>query len=558
MSRMALAVTLVAVGFLLGFSSSAQALSIQPGPAEFVFSNGGRIISAKVDGTDRKVLFGKERLPKNDAMGAADPVVSPDRSTVVFGFRRETRGRTMTDIWRVGVDGSGARKLLVSKPNRSYGDPTFTWDGELVVAYFEKGGGFTRTGLVRVDLDGQINQKIFEIKEKARPFKQPTTITEPDMYGLGKKVLYVAVEGAEGDFTDVGFENDLMVRNIENGRTWKIADAAYDGSWSPAGDQIVYSAQTQNDDLEVCWWASGCEFQSYLEIVKADGTGRTALTNPRLDARNPDWSRDHRIIFESARKLPSVGEASEIYTIHSGGTCLATLTNGSPASVTPAWLTPTYKATYSGRCDSYPEEPTLEIVPDARAFPGSYWLGQRFTTRLLTDSMTEKSGSAYLYLDCDRRLFGECKSPLLLVTGGVCSVRGQFAELASGFLRRQRGVPVFLDRGSEMGDFVLVVTGRSLTYFAGGTGKDRKRGRIEVDGLRRVGGELVHGDLPPAGIPTQDLKLMEKVKSTYAKAGSVRAAAQRLGLRPTRVRANLKFSRVIGKFGEYERINCGS
>lgn len=556
MSRRALAVVSVAIGALLGLSGSAQALSLAPPPADVVFSNGGRILSMKADGSERQVLFGKGREPKNDEMGAVDPVASPDRETVAFGFRREVRGRTMTDIWRVGTDGLGAKRLLVSKPRRSYGDPTFTWDGDLVVAYFEQRAGHTRTGLVRVGLDGRILLKLFELKEKLRPYRQSTTITGPDLADQGRKVLYVSVKGSDGDFSDEGFENDLWVRNLVTDRTRKIAGSVYEASWSGRGDKVVYSRQNPDDDLNICWWNSGCDFQSSLETANADGSGRQVLTDPKLDARAPDWSKDNRIVFQSARNLPSVGEANEIYSIKPDGGCLTMLTNGSPASLMPSWADGSDSSTSAGACGVEPSAPTVEVIPVARSFPGSYWLGQRFTSRLLTDSVTERSGSVYFYLDCDREQRGDCRPPVLLVTGGVCQMRGQFAELGSGFLRNQRGVPVFIDRGSEMGPSVSVIAGRSVVYFYGGTGKGKNRGRLEVDGLRPVGEELEPGGLAPVKIPAHDLKLMKKVKRTYSSSGSVPATARRLGMRPTRVRANLRFSRVIGKFGEYEKVNC--
>lgn len=556
MKTRALTFALVAVGALFGSASVAQALSPAPMPADVVFSNGGRILSMGADGNDRKVLFGKNREPKNDGMGAVDPVASPDRKMVVFGFRREVKGQTLTDIWRVGTNGVGAKRILVSKPNRSYGDPAYGWNGQLVVAYFEKGGAYTRSGLVRVDLDGGIQSKVFELKEKRRPYRQSTTIAGQDWNSRGMKLLYVAVKGSEGDFSDEGFNNELMVRDLTTDRTRKIADSVFDASFSPVSDRIVYSRQNPDDDLNICWWNSGCDFQSSLEVVNADGSGRRVLTNPKLDARSPDWSNDNRIVFQSARNLPSVGEANEIYSIKPDGGCLTMLTNGSPASLTPSWVDGTGSRTDPGGCGSKPSDPTVEVVPVARTFPGSYWFGERYTTRLLTDSATERSGSVFFYLDCDGEFRSDCRPPALVITGGVCEMRGQVAELAPGFMRKQRGVPVFVDRGSEMGDSVSVITGRSVVYFYGGTGKGRNRGQLEVDGLRPVGSELTTGDLPPIGIPAQDLKLMEKVKSTYSKTGSVRATAQRLKMRPTRVRANLKFSRVIGKFGEYERINC--
>ena len=65
------------------------------------------------DGSDREVLFGKDRLPDNRGFGAIEPAVSPDGQKIVFGFRREAGYEALIDIWIMNSDGSGARKLLV-------------------------------------------------------------------------------------------------------------------------------------------------------------------------------------------------------------------------------------------------------------------------------------------------------------------------------------------------------------------------------------------------------------------------------------------------------------
>lgn len=546
--------------FLAGaFTGQAGALSPVPPQAEVVFANGGRVLAMKADGSDRRVLFGKQRRPTNGEAGAIDPVVSPDGSAIAFGFRRHTIGRHLTDIWLMNGDGTNPRRIRVSRPNHAFGDPAFMPNGRLAVAYFRQAGRVARTGLISFDSDGTGPKTMFELRRKRRPYTLPLTVAKPDFSADGSKLLYVLKE-TESDFTDPGFENPLMVRDRATGRTVKLVGDAYDGAFSPDGKRIVYSAQTRDDDLELCWWEAGCRFQSALAVINSDGSGRRMLTGRQLDERSPDWSERNRIVFQSARNMPGVGEASEVFSIQPDGKCLTLLTNGSPASLTPSWSGRVHGNDRPVACGAMPPYTGVEVgvPPRVRSNDGIFWLGPAHGTRLLSDVYTDEGGAFFLYLDCVRQQRSQCNPPAGFWSLDMCFYRGQIAGAFSDGppIRRQRGVPVFRSTGSEMGPFGYVAAGRSLSFFFGGSGRGANLGRLEIEAMRGVNAPVPEGNLPAVRFPSFDIRLMKKVARSYKVTGSVAKSARRLGLRPGNVRNSLRFSRMIKAFGSYGTVNC--
>ncbi len=541
--------------------AASQALTPERPLAKLAYSNGGRILAMNVDGTGRKVIFGKERNPTNDYLGALEPVSSPDGETIAFGFKRQSRINDLFDIWTVGSDGSGARRILKSNARVQYGDPTFMPGGRLMVAFFRENGRRSATGLISIGIDGGDRKTEFRTTQRRRPYVAPKMVMEPDVDRRGKRVAYVLNDGFAGNSFDEGFNNPLMVLDLASGKSRKVAANAYEAVWSPRGDRIAFTRQTDDDDLMTCWWASGCEFTSALAIVKADGSGLRIVNGRRLDERSPDWSSDNRIIFHSARNLPGTGEASEIWSVTPDGRCLTPLTNGSPASLTPAWMETGPATSAPAECGEAPAPTRSVRMPASLSGRGGLlWMGQQPGTRLLSDAGVGEAGAQFLYYDCVRQNRADCRKPAGVWNVDVCTYRGFFAPIygESGQARWQRGTRVFVDRGSEMGPFNFLVAGRSVTFFFGGTGKGAQLGRTEVDQLRTVREETPSGDLPSARFPAGDIKQMKRVAGIFEANGSVRGTARRTGLSPGRVRDNLRFARTLKSHGDYSTVNCGT
>lgn len=481
-------------------ADQARAADQEGGQAKVVFANGGRILSMSADGTGREVLFGKERSPRNDGLGAIEPDVSPDGETVVFGLRREVRGNGLIDIWRVGTDGRNARRILASTVAHRYGDPAFTGEGKIIYAWFRRAKRATSAGLSTVSPNGGKHRSLLRKRQRRRAYTATISYMEPAVSPDGRRILYLENPGYSNSIFSEGFENRLMVLDADSGRSRELTESAYSAAWSPDGKKVVFGAQAADNDLEICWWQTGCDFESTLTVINADGSGRRALTGARLDERSPDWSEDGRIIFQSARNLPETGEATEIYSIRPDGRCLTMLTNGSPASLTPAWSGGSRGDSHPRSCGANPSGSGVELrlPPAGRVGADSLWLGESFGTRLLSSVSADRRSSMFLYLDCDRQRAARCDRPVMIWNLDVCvygdELKGAFRDGPP--IRRQRGLPVYRSTGTEMGTFIYAFPGRSVLFMFGGEGRGRNLGKDEFDQLRGYGEEEPTGKLP--------------------------------------------------------------
>jgi hypothetical protein len=97
-----------------------------------------------------------------------------------------------------------------------------------------------------------------------------------------------------------------------------------------------------------------------------------------------------------------------------------------------------------------------------------------------------------------------------------------------------------------------LITGRSVILIFGGS-----KGAVkEVNALRRLSETRAEGDLPIPQFPNSDIRRMKKVRQTFKATGSIRVAANRLGLSVSTVRDNLRLARNIEIYGDYETVDC--
>jgi Tol biopolymer transport system component len=140
----------------------------------------------------------------------------------------------------------------------------------------------------------------------------------------GKRLVYFHFNG----FDDTG----LFVLNVGNGGKRKIAPCcASGGSWSPQGNEIVFSSSPLATSFEDA-------FHSTLWLVHSDGSGLRQIPIPQSvcggafadpDARgcvNPVWSPDGKTILFRLTTT-GFGEGGDLYTINPDGTGMTQVTH---------------------------------------------------------------------------------------------------------------------------------------------------------------------------------------------------------------------------------------
>lgn len=549
----------------LAIVNPAWALTPPQPTAEVVFSNGGRILSMDADGGNRRVLFGAARRPANDRLGAIEPAVSPDGGSIVFGFRREADYEDLIDIWVIDADGTGARRLARSTQKVRYGDPGFAPDGRIVAASLTTSRNRAEARIFTMDTGGAHRRVLLRLNQKARPWSSWKSFAEPALSPDGDKLLYLLDPGYDEIFTEGGYETSLRLLDLSSRKTRKISDYALGGAFSPDGKRIAYTAVEREDDENFCWSADEyCLDYSRVRVVNVNGSGGRNLTNGRADERSPDWSDDGRIVFQSARgKWRGMAETTEVYSILPNGKCLTRLTNGSPASLAPAWSDPNGSATGPRACGARPAGPNQELALPSASAVGSdaLWLGPDFRSTMLSRAYAGQGGSIFLYGDCGLILVRRCGPPVMLYDFDVCELRGYMAVyLGLAARQKQRGIPVVRETkpGYETARMTFGFSGRTVFYLIGGSGQGDRRmqHRKEIDALRPFGtSKAVVGDLPPPVIPRGDVKAMKRVQRVFARTGTVTRTAKLLKQDVFYVRANLMFGRKFDTEG-YRQVRC--
>jgi Tol biopolymer transport system component len=204
-------------------------------------------------------------------------VASPPGTQIVL----QAGDGTNADIYVANADGSGLTRLT------DYADadraPSWSSEGRQIYFLSPNREGRETWDLYAMNADGT-NVHLF-----VESFDSPYAVS-PD----GTRIALRAF-GPQGNL-------DLFVMNVDGSERTLIADLPCDAyythcetlealAWSPDGQRIAYSAS---------WPGHGLVTNALIGVVNADGAGQRVLTTSELRSTDPAWAPDgQRIVFSS-------------------------------------------------------------------------------------------------------------------------------------------------------------------------------------------------------------------------------------------------------------------
>ena len=286
-------------------------------------------------------------------------------AVVIGGASSATRapliGFTRADgVYVMGIDGSGARRIMRTGPTALYGGIAWSPDGtRLVFAAWD--------GIWLMDADGKNRVRVATGTEPywigAKPQQLfspvPTNFGSPTWSPDGRRIAFTAFQGADN--------RDIWIMNGDGSKPHRLRKTPYfegEVDWSPAGGWLVFDSGSWVSDVYVLrtngtglrnltpgggWVGSGqptwssdgrrIAFGQPSGIWEMDANGRSKVqltSNKGLDGV-PDWSPDGRKIVFVRRLSESTEASAEIYVMNADGTALTRLTYNRVAEGGPAW-----------------------------------------------------------------------------------------------------------------------------------------------------------------------------------------------------------------------------
>lgn len=317
-----------------------------PEKATYYFSNGGRIVSVKADGSDFRVITGKGEGP-DPLYGDFAPAVSPDGTMLAFVRMSETTDhQVVSRIVVTGPDGNGPETSPVHPAPPADGTeiwlsgPSWSPDSSRIF-YTKRREGFWQT-TAEVDSvrpDGTDRETLIDQVVKVNVFNDNSpnylTIDSVDVSPDGKSLLV----SQSGYWWLYGGSGRVDIFNLASKKSRLVSRNAYGGTWSPDGSKILFGSQ-RNRIKSFCN-EGRCGYYSKAFIMNRDGGGVRKLVpgRGRFDEGVGSWAPDgSTIIFGSDRLRRKDRYRFQLYSIRPDGSCLTQLTSRNLESLPGTWV----------------------------------------------------------------------------------------------------------------------------------------------------------------------------------------------------------------------------
>jgi len=564
------AACLGAAAVATGLIGQAEALSPVSEPATIVYSNGGRLVSIKADGTGREVLTnrGKVRIPGSFRTQGTDrfPSVSPDGEKVLFTRNRvaasENEFTLGGDNMVLDLATGKLRKVLPDRGPVSYSNLAWIPGTSRVLASKENYRKNPRHSVVSVRLDGTGERKVLAFKLPHNRRSPRLEAVRLAVSPVGGKFLMTVMD----DWTEGG--NALELVDLATGKRRQIADGAHSGAWAPDGQSIVFVKDQTGPDI--CGWEFACSPSGDLFTANAAGRGIRRLTDTRRSEVSPSFSPDgSRIAFSATTSRPTDQATYELLSIGTDGKCAASLTNGSPASLDPAFVPGSGDVASPGGCGLL-DRPALaegQLNPvEKRGFGKRLWAGPESSEGLLSTDFDLVFLTFSIYGDCTGLRPDSCGPGATLVSSPVCFDQGRWAGMLAKLARSDRKVRkrgVWIDQGRRRGRIITTVySGRRTTMIEGAFGPEAEGARklsprrqmAMVDELR-VEGTRPGKTLPTLRIPRLDFK-MARATTKLVERSSIPEVMREIDVSRDWVVDQLNFKRNVKRLGPIGRTSC--